>query len=1187
LFDSTRTYSYSTTGQQHSGAIHWTKPDAAPLKLGEDVAYVGQSPSGAYLLTRKSASTYELNASSQPLDHVPDGPINNNGRFLSGLLAIETNPVPPVPGGGNPVLILQEKAHELPGLVGGRTIAINNYDHVLGSKSDGTHALWLWREGAYAAWSLDLHLPAGATARNVAPTLTDRGLFVGQVASPDHETVPTLFVPAGLYVDADRDGQIALSDKTSDTAPYAFLLNDDHDRVEPGFEPDAANNVVDGAHDLQDFFPVFLDIQTLVSVLPPSAFVKYKLRQADGALNFVYTNLTRETAFAYKNATSTDGFGPAFAQAASAATVQQITPAGVELSEELLKRIRNQKQGVILVEGRAVTAQPLVLSIEQNGTAIGELLLPLRSIHVALAVDANGDGLLKLPGEDDTDNLPAAQPFPIWLNQNDDAPGQTYEMDSDNAVVDGIDDLKDFFPVFLDIKELMGVFPPDASVKYKLRQEEGALNFVYTNLTPATAFSFRGGTLVTGFGPGFDQPAATATTRQITATGIELSDAFLERIKHQGGGVILVEGRLVPLHPLVLSVEKNGVVVAEVNLSLQPVIPELGVDANRDGTIKLLSEDGSDVTSAGAPFRFWLNEGVDEPGPEGEQTMEPGTFGTVHDYQSDRISYKRDLEDWSRLRLSIPAVLATSRLLQPLVDSSSGLAARLEWKAMPESGRMAPTLKFVAAVTAGKEYLKDAVVAGLQIEGDQGKVIGQVGAGTACAVPAALWQSQADGRLEANLLFEGAGVGDGQLTLVLYKNGQRLGEAGAVQIQIRRMQDLYEHWTANAEDTDKRGAAISPDPVHPLGSNPAPFEFTSSEPGLSLPADAEGNDYILFVHGWRMKPWERRAFAETAAKRLYQLGYRGKFGFFSWPSEWVNLDVWYAAVVNSLADPDHYDRCEVLARTAGHGPLAKLLTNLRGKYGASHIHLFAHSMGNIVVSEALRALPANEQYAAQYVACQSAEVASAYENFVRDPDGSPNGDLPSASPALGGPDRYTHSAPIVRDSAEAGINEGENYHKGVSSRLGVMANFYNGGDAALSKWDINQKLKPDHTLWPRDTAYSYDSVPETSTNPARARDRYQEDASGFTGQNQQHELHWDSVAERHRILAFIVQARSKATGATTGIKGEFQGTEANLSEKDYSFEGIHSAEFLGDPIKMRKFYQQLIETFDLKRYETQ
>ncbi len=1183
LFDASRTYTYSTSGQQHSGAIRWAQPGALPLKLPDYLTFVGQSSNGSYLLTQRSGYGYEINSPSVALAHVPDGPINQRGRFLSGPLAIDTQPAGPSGQGAGII----ETVQQLPGLAGGQTIALNNYGHVLGRKGDGTVALWMWRDGAYTEWPLALNIPAGAALQEMTLSLTDDGVFLGQLTGPGREPWPALFVPAGMQVDADRDGQINLQDKISTATPYGFLLNNNHDLPDTGVEGDAGNTVVDGVRDLRDFFPVLLDLKALVAVLPPGPSIKYKLKQADGALGFVYTSLTRATAFAFRDGLSTTGYGPGFSQPAGSATVERITPSGVGLSEAFLNRVRLQDQGIILVEGRTATSQPLVLSIEQDGRPIAELSLPLQSIRVTLAVDANGDGNLKLSSEDDSDLVTGARPFPFWINQNDDTPAEAFEADFANDRVDGVADLQDFFPVFLDVKELMSVLPAGPSVKYLLRQEEGALNFVYTSLTRATAFSFRDGVQNTGFGPAFDQPSAMATTQQITAQGVELSGQFLDRIRNQNQGVILLEGRSAMSRPLLLSVEKDGVVVAEVTLGLQPQLPELGVDANRDGRIRLATDDSTDVTTGDTPFRFWLNEGVDESGAEGEQTKEPGSFGTVHDYQGDRISLRRDLEDWAAVRLSIPAALVSPRMLLPLTDPASGLVARLEWNAgaSPATGTVRPTVRFVAAARPGKEYLRDAVVAAQQIEGDQGKVIGQVSAEGACAIPAGLWQAQADGRLEANLLLEGAAPGQGELTLALYHNTQRLSAAGGLHVQIRRLQDMYEHWTANADDTDVRGVPISTEPLHPLGPNPAPFEFSVRDPGLSLPSDPEGNEYILFVHGWRMKPWERRAFAETAAKRLYQLGYRGKFGFFSWPTEWVNLDVWYAAIVNALADPDHYDRAEVVARTAGHGPLARLLLNLRGKYGASHVHVFAHSMGNVVVSEALRSLPGNDPVVAQYVACQSAEVASAYEGLVRESDGTLNQGAPSASPALGGPDRYTYSAPIVRDNAGSGLTDGDNYHKGIASRLGIMVNFYNGGDSALSKWDINQKLKPDHTAWPRDTAYGYELADDPSTNPARVRDRYLEDPSGLTGSNQRHELHWDNIPERHRILAFIVQARSRATGVTKGIVAEFNVTGQVEMDTAFDFKNIHSAEFLSDAISRRIFYRQLLDTFKIIGHE--
>ncbi len=138
--------------------------------------------------------------------------------------------------------------------------------------------------------------------------------------------------------------------------------------------PDYADSVVNGTDDLKDFFPVFLDLKQLLTTLPPSGSVKYKLKQEDAALNFVYTNLTRANAYGYLSAPST-GFGPAFTQPAASAITQQIVAEGIELSADFLSRIKDQDQGVILVEGRQLTDKPLKLVIEKDGSIITEVPL--------------------------------------------------------------------------------------------------------------------------------------------------------------------------------------------------------------------------------------------------------------------------------------------------------------------------------------------------------------------------------------------------------------------------------------------------------------------------------------------------------------------------------------------------------------------------------------------------------------------------------------------------------------------------------------------------------------------------------------------------------------------------------------------------------------------------------------------
>lgn len=203
--------------------------------------------------------------------------------------------------------------------------------------------------------------------------------------------------PFALWVDANRDGTLTndLNDLTTKEQPYRFWSNDDDDSGpaagdnmpgQPANLADYNNTTVDSIRDLVDFFPVYLDIKQLITVLPPSGSIKYKLKQADGALNFFYTNLTNEydasekrsKAYDYQYKILTSGFGPNFTQAAGAATTQQITAAGVELNTTFLDGIKNNEWGVVLIEGRVTSDRPLVLAVEKDGTQIAEVSVNIK-----------------------------------------------------------------------------------------------------------------------------------------------------------------------------------------------------------------------------------------------------------------------------------------------------------------------------------------------------------------------------------------------------------------------------------------------------------------------------------------------------------------------------------------------------------------------------------------------------------------------------------------------------------------------------------------------------------------------------------------------------------------------------------------------------------------------------------------
>jgi hypothetical protein len=287
--------------------------------------------------------------------------------------------------------------------------------------------LWHWKDDGsdLGQWSL-----VGAN-ENLAPYFgSSTDYFFAETLTPGratlritmsiggqavHDDIEIKTATAELAVDANRDGTITPSsqdhsDQTSPTQPYRFWINDDNDAGDTDGDdiPNRPNNgwanrvssanyvtqdsgsqagwgVVDGARDLTDFFPVYIDVQRLLTALPPSGSVKYKLKQADGAVNFVYTNLTRDHAFDYQrppsNGPLTTGFGPQLDTAPGSALTRQITADGVDLfdvSPGFLAQLQ-QGPGVILIEGRAISSAPLVLSVENNdnGAIIAEVKLYL------------------------------------------------------------------------------------------------------------------------------------------------------------------------------------------------------------------------------------------------------------------------------------------------------------------------------------------------------------------------------------------------------------------------------------------------------------------------------------------------------------------------------------------------------------------------------------------------------------------------------------------------------------------------------------------------------------------------------------------------------------------------------------------------------------------------------------------
>ena len=340
---------------------------------------------------------------------------------------------------------------------------------------------------------------------------------------------------------------------------------------------------------------------------------------------------------------------------------------------------------------------------------------------------------------------------------------------------------------------------------------------------------------------------------------------------------------------------------------------QMAVDNNRDGNITF---DAADATSTDRPYRFWVNNDYDgyDPGIGDYADLDPARSSDANNLA---ISCTRDLEDYTRLWVN------TQGITRELLDGTFLLA--LEWKDVTDD----PKIQFFQAAEAdgGARYLVDSDTAQQQyanygthlIEWAHRNVLTK---DNPFIFPSNFWAKAGvtTGQPVAHLLFDAVSRGSGQLVISIYKNDgvTKLAESQPLCLKLQDVKEMYERWTVGDGNGGAPAITATPSLRLPPGIT-TPFQYNSSSP--------EENEYILFVHGWNLAPWERDAFAETAFKRLYWQGYKGRFGAFQWPTEY-GFGSWKTI---AILDPDNFDNSEFNAWSSGAGLLG-LLNRLNSSY---------------------------------------------------------------------------------------------------------------------------------------------------------------------------------------------------------------------------------------------------------------
>jgi hypothetical protein len=595
------------------------------------------------------------------------------------------------------------------------------------------------------------------------------------------------------------------------------------------------------------------------------------------------------------------------------------------------------------------------------------------------------------------------------------------------------------------------------------------------------------------------------------------------------------------------NIANNGVIVATADKQGDPfthavmLVPvEVMVDANRDGQMSFqeASIHDLDVTSADKPYRFWLND--DQDAVAG--TDMSGEIVPVQqpDKQDDRIQSIRDCEDLTRLWLNLKG------MTQMFKDGSIKVVLKFR-----NSGSTTPAIRLFRSVETndgGQRYLTDEGWAMAQITPPFNQALpAAAGGGTVASSTAGvyldpqLWGGISEASPAINLLFEGVEEGKGELYIEYMKNGQKIGEGPGVWLDISNVKKMYERAKAQPEDIAPPYYQAQPftGPAAAYQSDPNDHEFAKSSD--------ETDQCIVFVHGWNTAYPNSVTDSETMFKRLWHQGYKGHFAAFRW---------------DTLTQEDfitgEYNRSEHRAFNYGSA-LKAWVSALSSNYTVSVI---AHSMGNVVVGEALRQGMPVRNYLLM-------EAAIPMGSYVSDAEKLPRLEDKDA-------EYHTPDYHIIPGSNETTLG----YRGYLENVSGTLTNFFNPEDWGLisgftagkeTNWEKNQlDYKPDGAIpgvihagsW----SYHYDPT-YPATYPLNER------AWVVSGASR-------NVIDSWEMKAFVARSRTRAVGAVAHL-GFFR-ENVNL-KTTYGFGNSrpdHSGQFTRDIQTLNALYQKVRQTLE-------
>lgn len=415
---------------------------------------------------------------------------------------------------------------------------------------------------------------------------------------------------------------------------------------------------------------------------------------------------------------------------------------------------------------------------------------------------------------------------------------------------------------------------------------------------------------------------------------------------------------------------------------------------------------------------FWVNNDRDYSGNSADYGHEVKLEGTnavlfYGDGYGQGIGSHRDMEDFARLWICGMPALATN----------AGYQVTLSWNVSSGS----PVINLFRAVetNGGIGYLTNLTIATAQLSGNNNYVlggpgwkIGTISASQSFTFPGTYFTNSGD----KYFLFEGAGVGSGELVLTISQGTNVLARTSSW-FDLKDIKTMFEQ------------AHINNPPVAPPDT--ALSDQSTFHEDFTLSADsAEAKQMIVFVHGWRMEQWDYYSFSSTMFKRLYWAGYQGRFASLRWPCLSKGTD-------GTIGQWLTFNRSEYISFMSAKGA-EEYFRALQTRLPGYSINVAAHSQGNILMMETLKRFLTNgSPVIDNYVLMEAAVPAHCYDTNA--PNYSTFVDTDAESPT---PDTYRGYPGAINNGLRTG---------------GQMVNFFNRLDFAVQlAWESNEILnKPD------------------------------------------------------------------------------------------------------------------------------